>query len=175
MKIEGTALSWQDIAKKALEDEAFAALEKERQAIREAAGDVFSRVAEETVEDADDLTSPEALLNAMSIGPQPVDDPILRRLTLRLKHVLSKLGFGCETVVRESLKAIVGKISWTAKFCVKYFDFLTQPADHMNMWFGWTSRSSTRGRARSSPSCQVVTLTLQKSTITAGSASWMHC
>ena len=62
-------------------------------------------MAEEIVEEADDRTSPDALLNAMGIGPQPVDDPVLRRLTLRLKHVLSKLGFGCETVVRESPKS----------------------------------------------------------------------
>ena len=134
-------MSWQDVANKAIEDEAFAALEKERQAIREAAGDVFSRVAGETVGDADDLTSPDALLNATGIGPQPVDDPVLRRLTFRLKHVLCKLGFSCETVVRESLKAIVGKISWTAKFCVEYFDFLTQPADDMNEYLVWLGES----------------------------------
>ena len=141
MKIEGTAFTWQDIAAKALEDPQFKALEEERQAIRSTAGEVLTRIAELTVEGADDTTSPIALLNAMGIGPEPVEDPLLKRTTWRLKHILSKLGFSCEKILRESLKSIVGKVSWTTKFCIKYFDFLTEPADHMGEYLVWLDES----------------------------------
>ncbi len=85
------------------------------------------------VEGADDVTSPVALLNAMGIGPEPVEpveallNPVLRKLTWRLKRVLSKLGFNCEKIIRESSKSIAGKVSWTTKCCLKCYDFLAEP------------------------------------------------
>ncbi len=137
MKVEGTAFTWQDIAKKALEDPKFAELEEERQRISKQAGEVLTRVAEEPVEGADDVTSPVALLNAKGIGPEPVEDPVLRKLTWRLKRVLSKLGFNCEKIIRESLKSIVGKVSWTTKFCLKCYDLLAEPESHIGEHHVW--------------------------------------
>ncbi len=142
MKAMGVGLTWQDIAKHALEDKDFAAFEKERQAIGQAARQALSTIDDDNEELNADPTSPVSLLNALGLGTTgSVDDPVLRALTFRLKNVLGKLGFGCEALVRENLKAIVGKVSWTTKFCISFFDFLTKPGEHVDRYLVWLDES----------------------------------
>lgn len=137
----GHGLTWQDIAKKALEDPEFNALEVERQRLYVIARDLVGAVVEENVVHSPDASCPVALLDAMGLGAEADDDPILRKTAMRFKRVLGRLGFGCGPLVRESLKAIVGKISWTTKFCIKYHSFLTCPKGHIGQFLVWLGES----------------------------------
>ena len=42
------------------------------------------------------------------------------------------MGFNIEKLVREALESMTIKVCWATKFCVKYYDFLTQPEKHAN-------------------------------------------
>ena len=140
-KSKGHGLTWQDIAQRALQDKEFAALEQERQQVYAQAMDLVMTVAETTVSEVEDLTCPRSLLNAMGIGEEPVEDPILQKLAWRFKRVLGRLGFGCESLVRESLKAVVGKISWTTKSCLNYYAFLTDPQANLDKYLVFLDES----------------------------------
>ena len=40
------------------------------------------------------------------------------------------MGFNIEKSVREALESMTTKVCWATTFCVKYYDFLTQPEKH---------------------------------------------
>ena len=98
--------------------------------------DAVAKSKEATVSNEDARVGAEALMEALGMGDTEPDDKLLKQVTWELKKVLRRLGFNVEKLVREALGSMTTKASWSVKFCLKYYDFLTQPAKYTNdFWF----------------------------------------
>ena len=54
---------------------------------------------------------------------------------------MTKLGWNCESVVREALATVIGKTNWNTKYCLVYFDFLKNPKKYLREIWVWLDES----------------------------------
>ncbi len=111
-------------------------LKAEVEALAEGFKEAVAKSQEAVAPKGDAQLGAEALLEALGMGDTEPEDKLLKQVTWELERVLHKLGFNVNKLVREALTAMTTKACWGAKFCLKYYDFLTQLAKYANdFWF----------------------------------------